>query len=351
MPSPHIEIAGRKIGPAHPPYVIVELSANHLGEFSRALETLEMAARQGADAVKLQTYSPDTITIDHDGPGFRIEGGLWHGRTLYDLYREAAMPWAWHAPLMARGRELGIHVFSSPFDSTAIALLASLDAPAYKIASFEAIDHPLIREAAALGKPLIVSTGMATLAEIEEAHLAATDGGAGGVALLHCISGYPTPVGEANLRTIPDLARRFPATVIGLSDHTLGTVVSVTAVALGASIIEKHVTLARADGGPDSAFSLEPGELGLLVRDCRSAWEALGTARYDLKGSEAGNVTFRRSLYVVADVAAGEPLSKTNIRSIRPGFGLAPKRLPEVLGRRAARALRRGEPLDESMLA
>ena len=320
-------------------------------DYSRAVQVLEMAAAQGADAVKLQTYRPDTITIEHDGPEFLIRGGLWDGMTLFELYRSAYMPWDWHEPLMKRGAELGVHVFSSPFDDTAIELLRKLEAPAYKIASFEAIDLPFVRKAAACGKPLIISTGMANLQEIEEAYQAAHEGGAREVALLHCISGYPTPIAECNLRTILDLRERFPGAVIGLSDHTLGTVASTAAIALGASIIEKHVTLSRADGGADAAFSLEPAELRRLVEDCRAAWEALGSADYGLKGSEKGNLVFRRSLYVVHDVAAGELLTESNVRSIRPGFGMAPKHLPEVLGRRAARALRRGEPLAADMLA
>ena len=347
---PEFHIAGRAIGPAHPPYIIAELSANHLQDYNRALEVLEMAAAQGADAVKLQTYRADTITIDHDGPDFLIKGGLWDGTTLYKLYESAYMPWEWHQPLIKRGAELGVHVFSSPFDDTAIDLLRSLNVPAYKIASFEAIDLPFVRKVASCGKPLIVSTGMANLPEIEEAYEAASSGGASGVALLHCISGYPTPVSEANLHTITDLRARFPDTVIGLSDHTLGTVVSTAAIALGACIIEKHVTMRRADGGPDSAFSLEPHELKRLVEDCRASWESLGNVNYDLKGSEKGNTVFRRSLYVVRDVAAGETLSEENVRSIRPGYGLAPKHLPRVLGKRAARALRRGEALTEEML-
>ena len=349
--APEFAIAGRKIGPAHPPYIIAELSANHLQQYDRALAVLEMAAEAGADAVKLQTYRADTITIDHDGPGFTIEGGLWDGRTLFGLYAEAYMPWEWHAPLMKRGAELGVHVFSSPFDYSAIDLLESLDPRPYKTASSGAIALPLIDRAARPGKPMIVSTGMADLDEIAAAHGAAVAGGAAGVALLHCISGYPTPIADANLRTISDLAARFPGTVIGLSDHTMGTVVSTTAIALGASIIEKHVTMARADGGADSAFSLEPAELARLVADCRSAWEALGTVDYGLKSSERGNIVFRRSLYVVADVAAGEVLTDENVRSIRPGFGMAPKRLPEILGRRAARDLERGEPLADDMIA
>lgn len=337
-------IAGRQIGAAHPPYVIAEISANHNGTLGRAIEILEASAAAGADAVKLQTYRPETITIDHDGPGFTIEGGLWHGRRLFDLYAEAHTPWEWHAPLFRRGRELGLAVFSSPFDATAIELLASLDAPAYKIASFEAIDLPLIRQAAAQGKPLVVSTGIADVGEIGEAVTAAREGGCKQVCLLHCVSGYPTPAREANLLTISDMSERFGVEV-GLSDHTLGTAVAVAAVALGASVIEKHVTLRRADGGPDSAFSLEPEELGQMVRDVRMAWEARGAVDYGRKPSEAGNARFRRSLYAVADIDAGEEFSERNIRSIRPGFGMAPKHLPEIIGRRARRAMARGTPL------
>lgn len=348
--APELVIADRPIGPAHPPYIIAELSANHLGQFDRAVKTLEVAASLGVDAVKLQTYRADTITIDSDRPGFRIESGLWSGRTLYDLYKEAHMPWDWHEPLMRRGRELGVAVFSSPFDFTAVELLESLGAPAYKIASFEAVDLPLIAEAARRRKPLILSTGMANLEEIEAAHRTAVASGAAGVSLLHCISGYPTPAGEANLRTIPDLATRFPDVVVGLSDHTMGTAVAVAAVALGAALIEKHFTLSRADGGPDSSFSLEPDELAALVEETRKAWEALGAAHYDLKASEKGNVQFRRSLYIIADVKRGEPLSLENVRSIRPGYGMPPKRLPDVVGRRATRDLSKGEPLSEDMI-
>ena len=332
-------------------YIIAELSANHLGQFERARETLEAAAECGVDAVKLQTYRAGSITLDHDGPGFKIESGLWQGTTLYELYRAAQMPWEWHKPLMRRGSELGVHVFSSPFDYDAIELLASLDVPAYKIASFEAIDLPLIERAAAQAKPLIISTGMANLAEIDAAVHSAERGGAPAVSLLHCISGYPTPVGEANLRTIPDLARRFPNAVIGLSDHTLGTTVSVASIVLGASIIEKHFTLARADGGPDSSFSLEPRELQQLVQDCRVAWEALGETSYELKSSERNNVQFRRSLYAIKDIAEGEAFTEANIRSIRPGFGLPPKQLHEILGKTATKDIKRGEPLQQVMIS
>lgn len=348
-PTPPFAIAGRPIGPDHAPFVIAELSGNHNGELERALALIDMAAEVGADAVKLQTYTADTITLDHDGPGFRIDGGLWTGRTLHDLYQEASTPWDWHAALFARAAERGLICFSSPFDPTAIDLLEGLGAPAYKIASFEAVDLPLIARAAATGKPLIVSTGMTTPAEVAEALAIARAAGAGGVALLHCTSAYPATFADANLRSIPRLAAEYDC-VTGLSDHTPGTAAAVAAVALGACIIEKHVTLARADGGPDAAFSLEPAELAALVRDCRAAWEALGDGAVRRPAAEDANRQFRRSLYVVRDVPAGTVLTEHDVRSIRPGFGLAPKHLPEVLGRRTARALKRGEPVAWDML-
>lgn len=348
--SPEFSIAGRPIGPDHPPFVIAELSGNHNGRLDRALALIDAAAEAGADAVKLQTYTAQTITLDHDGPGFRIEGGLWAGRTLFDLYQEASTPWDWHPALFARAKTRGLICFSSPFDETAVDLLESLDAPAYKIASFEAIDLPLIARAARTGRPLIISTGMTTGTEIGEAVAAARGAGPGGVALLHCVSEYPAAYADANLRAIPRLAADFGCPS-GLSDHTPGTAAAVAAVALGACVIEKHVTLRRSDGGPDAAFSLEPEELAQLVRDCRHAWEALGAADYRRAEGEAANRQFRRSLYVVRDVPAGAALTAADVRSIRPGFGLAPKHLPRVLGRSTTRALKRGEPVDWDMVA
>jgi N-acetylneuraminate synthase len=341
---PSIEIAGRLIGPDHEPYVVCELSGNHNGSLERALQLLEAAATTGADAIKIQTYTPDTITIDHDGPGFRIEGGLWDGRTLYDLYGEAQTPFEWHETLFRRARQLGVTIFSTPFDESAVDLLETLDAPAYKIASFEAIDVPLIAYVARKGKPMIISTGMANFEEIGEAVRTARENGCGAIVLLHCVSSYPAPDEQSNVRTVPDLAERF-GVVSGLSDHTFGSAVAVASIALGGCVVEKHFTLRRADGGPDSAFSLEPDEFKTLVEDCKRAWRALGKASYDLQGCERGNLAFRRSIYVVRDLAAGDELTAENIRSIRPGYGLPPKHLPDVIGRHAARDLKRGDPL------
>ena len=343
------QILDRKIGLGEPPYVIAEVSANHNGSLDRALDIVRAAAEAGADAIKLQTYTADTITIDHDGPGFAIKGGLWDGRTLYNLYEEAHTPWDWHGALFAEGRRLGVAVFSSPFDSTAVDFLERLDAPAYKIASFEAIDLPLIRRVAKVRKPMIISTGMLSETEIGEAVVAAREGGCCDILLLHCVSGYPTPTSESNLLTIPDLSERYGVPV-GLSDHTLGTEVPIAAVALGAVAIEKHVTLDRKAGGPDAAFSIEPCELKKLVTGVRIAASARGRVSYDLEKSEMENAKFRRSLYVVVDMDKGETFTEHNVRSIRPGFGMAPKYFPDVLGRRATRALRRGEPLSVDMI-
>ncbi|WP_411882797.1 pseudaminic acid synthase [Polaromonas sp. YR568] len=327
-----IAIDGRKIGAEYPPFIIAEMSANHNGNLDTALRIIEAAKKAGADAVKLQTYTPDTITLDSDAPEFHIRGGLWDGRTLYDLYREAHMPWDWHAPLFAHARKVGITIFSSPFDTTAVDLLEDMNAPAYKIASFEAVDLPLIKYVAGTGKPMIISTGMADAEEIGEAIEAARAGGCRELAILHCVSGYPAPAADYNLATLPEMQRRF-GLVTGLSDHTLDNTTAISSVALGASIIEKHFTLDRSGGGPDDSFSLEPGELAALCKDARTAWSALGKVDFGRKSSEQGNAQFRRSLYFVKDLKAGDLITSDAIRSVRPGFGLAPKHLDDVVGR------------------
>ena len=286
-----IEIAGRAIGNTHAPYMIAEVSGNHKGRIDTALAIMEAAKNSGADAVKLQTYTADTITIDHDGEGFVVEGGLWAGRKLHDLYDEAHTPWSWHARLFEKGRELGITVFSSPFDTTAVDFLEELDAPAYKIASFEVVDLPLIAYTAQTGKPLIISTGMADLEEIGQAVETAREAGCQQLVLLHCVSGYPTPINESNLATITELREIFK-TDVGLSDHSLTTVSAAAATALGATVIEKHLTLDRDAGGPDAAFSLEPDEFRQLCEDCRTAWNAIGRPGFDRKNSEQDNAIF-----------------------------------------------------------
>jgi len=344
-----MNIAGRTIGPEHEPFVICELSGNHNGELARALKLVEAAAATGCDAIKIQTYTPDTITIQSDRPEFQLHGGLWDGRSLYDLYGEAYTPYEWHEALFAAAKGLGVPLFSTPFDETAVELLERLGAPAYKIASFEIVDLPLIETVARCGKPMIISTGMASEDEIAAAVDTAKAGGASGVVLLHCVSAYPAEIAQANVRTVPLLAQRF-GVMAGLSDHTPGTAASVAAVAMGAVAIEKHFTLARADGGPDADFSLEPVEFAALVQDCHDAWRALGAASFNRGGVERANAQFRRSLYVVEDIPAGAPFTKANVRSIRPGLGLAPKHLPQVLGKTAARELKRGEPLAWAMV-
>ncbi|QKS82235.1 pseudaminic acid synthase [Pseudomonas bijieensis] len=344
MTNPTITIAGRTIGVDEPPYIIAELSANHNGNFETAKRIIEEAKKTGADAVKLQTYTADTITLDCDSPDFKINGGLWDGRTLYELYQEAHMPWEWHAPLFDYARKLDITIFSSPFDNTAVDLLEGLNAPAYKIASFEAIDLPLIKYVASTGKPMIISTGMADAEEIAEAIEAAREGGCKELAVLHCVSGYPAPAHDYNLRTIPDMIQRH-GLVTGLSDHTLDNTTAITSVALGASIIEKHFTLDRSGGGPDDSFSLEPAELVALCRDSKTAWAALGRVDYGRKSSEQGNVQFRRSLYFVRTLKAGDVITADSVRSVRPGFGLHPKLMDSVVGSVTTRDIDKNTPV------
>lgn len=345
-----IKIAGRVIGPSCLPYIIAELSANHNGSIENAKRIIEEAMKAGADAVKIQTYRPDTITLDCDHEEFKVKGGLWEGRTLYELYQEAHMPWEWHAPLFEHARKLGITIFSSPFDNTAVDLLESLNAPAYKIASFEAVDLPLIKYVASTGKPMIISTGMANIEEIAEAIDAARDGGCKELAVLHCVSGYPAPASDYNLRTIPDIIARH-GLVTGLSDHTLDNTTAITSVALGASIIEKHFTLDRSGGGPDDSFSLEPHELAALCRDAKIAWQTLGKIDYGRKSSEQGNVQFRRSLYFVKDLKAGDVITEDSVRSVRPGYGLPPKMLKNIIGRKVLIDIKSNTPVRDSVLA
>lgn len=345
-----IKIAGREIGSDFPPYVIAEMSANHNGRIETALSLIDRAKEAGADAVKLQTYRPETITLDSDTDEFRIQGGLWGGKTLYQLYSEAYMPWEWHAPLFEHARKTGITIFSSPFDNTAVDLLEDLHAPAYKIASFEAVDLPLIRYAAGTGKPMIISTGMADDEEIAEAIDAARGGGCKDLAILHCVSGYPAPARDYNLRTIPDMIERF-GLATGLSDHTLDNTTAIASVALGGSLIEKHFTLDRSGGGPDDSFSLEPQEFAALCRDAKTAWEALGNVDYGHKSSETGNVKFRRSLYFVKSLKAGDIVTPDAVRSVRPGFGLAPKFLDRVLGNVLRRDVQINTPVTKDAFA
>jgi len=342
--SKAITIDGRVIGPEMPPYVIAEMSANHNGSIETAFKIIEAAKQAGADAVKLQTYRPDTITLNCDSEDFRIHGGLWDGRTLYDLYQEAHMPWDWHAPLFAHARKHGITIFSSPFDNTAVDLLEDLNAPAYKIASFEAVDPALIKYVASTGKPMIISTGMADAQEIQEAIDAAREGGCKELAVLHCVSGYPAPAEDYNLRTIPDMIQRF-GLVTGLSDHTLDNTTAITSVAMGASIIEKHFTLDRSGGGPDDSFSLEPAELAVLCKDSKTAWQALGQVDYGRKSSEQGNVKFRRSLYFVQNMNEGDVITMASVRSVRPGYGLAPKHLKAIVGLKLLRKVNKFSPV------
>lgn len=343
-------INNRPIGASHPTYIIAELSANHNHDFDMAIKLIEAAKTAGADAIKLQTYTPDTITINSDAEPFQIRGTLWDGRTLYDLYAEAYTPWEWHPKLKQAANDLGMDLFSTPFDFTAVDFLESIGVPAYKIASFENVDLPLLQRVAATGKPIIMSTGMATYEEIDEAVQTIRTAGGEQLALLKCTSAYPAPPEEANLNVIPALAAAFNV-VVGLSDHTMDVAVPVVSVTLGARIIEKHFTLARTMGGPDSAFSLEPHEFKTMVDAVRVAEQALGTVTYGPMPSEHKSIGFRRSLFVVKDMKAGEVFTEDNIRSIRPANGLHTRHLPEVLGKHAAVDITRGTPLAWSLIA
>jgi len=339
-----MKINGRNISISDSPYIIAEMSANHNGNIDTAYKIIDMAKACGADAVKMQTYTPDTITMDIKSPEFKIDGGLWDGRYLYDLYAEAYTPWSWHKPLFEYSKKIGITIFSSPFDNTAVDLLEDLGVPAYKIASCEAIDLPLIKYVAQTGKPMIISTGMADVQEIQEAVEAAREGGCKELAILHCVSGYPAPAEDYNLRTLIDMRQKF-GLVTGLSDHTIDNTTAIASVALGASIIEKHVTLDRNGGGPDDSFSLEAKELEELCLNSKTAWESLGKIDYGIKSSEYNNIKFRRSLYCIKDIKKGEVITKDHIKSIRPGCGLAPKYLDKVLSSRATCDIVRGTPI------
>ncbi len=341
MTNKFIEIDGKRIGLDYKPYIIAELSANHNGNLDNALRTIEEAAKCGADAIKIQSYTPDTMTIDCDKNDFQVEGGLWDGYSLYDLYKWAHTPFEWHSKLFEKAKEVGITLFSTPFDETAVELLEELNTPAYKIASFELTDLPLIKRVAETGKPMIMSTGMANIDEISEAIETARANGCDDLVVLHCISAYPAPYEQSNLATLPDLAKRFDV-ISGLSDHTLGTVVSVSSVVLGACLIEKHFILDRNEKGADSEFSIEPYELKRLVEETDAAHKALGVAGYERKSVENSSMKFRRSLYFVKDIKAGEVITDAHVRRIRPGFGLAPKYISEIIGKTAKVNIERG---------
>ncbi|MFT7005698.1 MAG: pseudaminic acid synthase [Colwellia sp.] len=341
MTNKFITINGTKIGPDFPPYIIAELSANHNGSIDKALKSIEVAAQCGVDAIKIQSYTADTMTIDCEAEDFQIKGGLWHGYKLYDLYQWAQTPFEWHQQLFDKANEVGITLFSTPFDETAVELLENLNAPAYKLASFEITDLPLIKCIAQTGKPLIISTGMANVAEIEDAIHTARENGCTELVVLHCISAYPAPAEQANLATIADISQRFDV-ISGLSDHSLGTVVSVASVALGASLIEKHFTLDKNDKGPDADFSLEPEDFKRLVSETKSAHQAIGSVGYERKPVEHASMTFRRSLYFIKDIKQGQIITKDHIRRIRPGYGLTPKHYQTLLGKTVNQDISRG---------
>jgi len=345
----HVTINNRVIGAEHPPYIIAELSANHNGDIERAFRTIKAAHESGAHAIKMQTYTADTMTIDCNREDFMIRSGLWKGYKLYDLYKWAETPFEWHKALFDYAASLGTTIFSTPFDESAVDLLESLNTPAYKIASFETTDLPLIKYAASTGKPLIISTGMCSEVEIEEAVVAAHEAGCKDLILLHCISSYPAPIHQANLRHMPNLAQRFHS-LPGLSDHTLGTVVAVTAVALGACLIEKHFTLSRNDKGPDSEFSIEPHELKQLCQDTHDAWLALGSAGFNRPEAETESKKFRRSLYFVKDMKKGDTITPSHVRRIRPGLGLAPKHWDRIVGKVVSQDVERGTAVDWNLI-
>ena len=347
--KPSLSIGGRMVGADHEPFVIAEMSANHLGQLERAHALIDAAADAGCDAMKLQTFTPQSMTLDTTEGGFTIAGGPWSGRSLWDLYSEAHTPWEWHERLFAHGKARGLVMFSTPFDEDAVHRLDRLGAPVFKIASFELVDLELIACAARTNKPLIMSTGMASDAEVSEAIETALANGNGGVALLHCISGYPAPIDQTNVRRMDAIAKH--GTVVGVSDHSPGAIVPITAVARGGSIIEKHLTLRRADGGPDAGFSLEPNEMLEVVRGAKLAWSSLGDGSAKRPKAEDGSRRFRRSLYAVNDIAAGQPLTRDNVRAIRPGYGLAPRELPNVLTRTAKTTIVRGTPLAWELIA
>ncbi|WP_044748395.1 pseudaminic acid synthase [Bacillus alveayuensis] len=346
-----IIVEGRKIGPNQPPFIIAEMSGNHNQSLERALEIVEAAAKAGAHALKIQTYTADTMTLNLDNKDFKIEDSesLWKGNTLYQLYQQAYTPWEWHKPIFDRARELGMIPFSTPFDETAVDFLEKLDVPMYKIASFENTDIPLIKKVASTGKPMIISTGMATVAELDETVRAAREAGCKGLILLKCTSTYPASPENTNILTIPHMRELFNCQV-GLSDHTMGVGVAVASVALGATVIEKHFTLSRADGGIDSAFSMEPEEMKELVIETERAWQALGEVKYGPTEKEKAALKFRRSIYVAKDMKAGEKLTKENIRIIRPSYGLAPKYYDLVLGKAVKKNVKKGTPLSWDIL-
>ena len=345
-----ITIDGKRIGSDYKPYIIAELSANHNGDIRRAYTIMEKAAQAGADAIKIQTYTHETMTIDCDKEDFQIKGGLWDGQSLYDLYKKAHLPWDWNEILFDKARELGITIFSTPFDYSAVDLLEELNTPAYKIASFELVDLPLIERVARTGRPMIISTGMGNIQEIEDAINTAKTNGCDDLIALHCVSSYPAPADQYNLKMIKDIAKRFDV-LTGLSDHTIGNATAVTSVALGACVIEKHMTLDRSAGGPDDSFSLEPEELKQLCRDTHTAWSSIGEINYNRTDDEKNNIKFRRSLYFTEDIKKGELLSYENVRCIRPGYGLAPKCIEDIIGKYARTNIQKGTPTSWDLIS